>query len=266
MFSARIAIRLPSSFMRPPPAIAWCQDLRDVWVKMLPISGRSDRPPHSGHTAPPLSCSLIDIVRVTSFLHPSQKYSYTGMAILLQGRTELRNSVMWVSLRPPERVDHPACGAQQPTVSVARADELGAERQAIRPAHERHAQRRQTAQRPQRAEDRIAGGGQARRGNARGRRRQERVVFLLEQLGEAFVQPRNLRERLEITRRGMTAAPLDSPAEPIGEARASLVPLAREVHRNFRLHDEAVPFPCLLDRSRQHDFLDAIPEALDELR
>src|SRR5437899_10355270 len=63
------------------------QDLRDVWEKNVPTRGRSDRPPHSGHVAFPLSCSLIDIVRVTSFLHPSQKYSSMGMAILLPGRT-----------------------------------------------------------------------------------------------------------------------------------------------------------------------------------
>ncbi len=149
---------------------------------------------------------------------------------------------------------------------MARADELRAERQAVGPAHERHAQRRQAAERPQRAEHGVARGGETRRRDAGGGGREQRVVFLLEQLAEAFVQARNLCERLEILRRGVAAAPLDSPAQPLGEARAALVPFARETHRDFGLHDEAVPRPGLLDGRRQLDLLDAIAEALHELR
>src|SRR5262249_19562487 len=168
--------------------------------------------------------------------------------------------------RPPQRVDQPACGAQEPAVGVAGADELRAERQAVRAGHQWHAERRHTAEGPQRAEDGIAGGGETRWRDTGGPGREQRVVFLLEQLGETVVQPRNLGERFEVTRRGMIAAPLDSAAEPLRKTRAALVPFTREVHRDFDFHDEAVPVPRLLDRSWQLDLLDAVTEALDQLR
>jgi hypothetical protein len=50
-------------------------DLRDVFEKKLPTSGRSAVVPHWGQAAPPFSCWLIDIGIVTSRWHRSQKYS-----------------------------------------------------------------------------------------------------------------------------------------------------------------------------------------------
>src|SRR5882724_9892022 len=53
--------------------------------------------------------------------------------------------------------------------------------------------------------------------------REQRVVALLEQLGESLVQAWNLRERLEVPGGGVAAPALDAPTQPLREARAALV-------------------------------------------
>jgi hypothetical protein len=70
MFSARIAMRLPVSFM-----MALAQDLREVCVKIVLTSGRIGVPPQCGQAAWARSCSLMVMGTVTSFAHCSHQYS-----------------------------------------------------------------------------------------------------------------------------------------------------------------------------------------------
>src|SRR5207249_10906597 len=88
---------------------------------------------------------------------------------------------------------------------------------------------------------------------------------LLEQLAEPLVEPRNLRERLEVARGRVRAPSLDPRAQPFRQTRAALVPLACEIDGDLRLHDDRVPFPRLLDAARQLDFFHPSADPLDEL-
>src|SRR3989449_1581796 len=135
----------------------------------------------------------------------------------------------------------PARGAQQPRVAVPRTDQLDAERQAVRALHERHAERRHAAQRPQRAEGRIprrleplwrgAGGGGS----------QDGVIALSEQLVEALVELGNAGQSAEIVERAHLSAPLDPRLQRGGQPVAPLLPLPAEVGRDLRFHDDPVP-------------------------
>ena len=72
------------------------------------------------------------------------------------------------------------------------------------------------AKRPERAERRIAGGIQPFRRGAWRRRRDDRVVALLEKLDETVMHRRNLSERVLIIRRAHFAAALDLRAQLFG--------------------------------------------------
>src|SRR5262249_30485632 len=125
----------------------------------------------------------------------------------------------------------PARRAQEARVAVAGTDELNTERQAVLTLHERRADRRHSAQRPERGEDRLARRGQSLRRGAGGSGREDRVVALLEDLAERPVHRAESGQRAEIVERAHLAATLDPCAQVIRQAIASLFPLELEIHR-----------------------------------
>src|SRR5882724_5370458 len=182
-----------------------------------------------------------------------------GMAILLPGRTGYgktptgrvyaRRSVStsqravrrsrpspWRAPTSCTPSGRPLAPLMSGTLSAGTPHSVHSEQNAGSPVEaERHAERGHAAQRPQRAECGVAGGGETGRRDTRGRGREQGVVFLLEQLGEAVVEARDLGERLEVAGGGVGAPSLDARAQPLGQTRAALVPLAREIDRDFRL-------------------------------
>src|SRR5437667_10446157 len=164
-----------------------------------------------------------------------------------------------------DATDQPARRAQEARVTVAWADELNAEWQAVFALHERHADRGHSAQRPERGEDGLARRGQPFGSGAGRGRRQDRVVALLEDLAEGPVHGAEARQRAQVIERLHVAPALDARAQVIRQAVAPLLPLQLEVHRHLGSRDDLVPRPRLQRRRKQLDFLDAIAQLLDQL-
>src|SRR5919204_2352614 len=118
MFSARIAIRLPSSFMLPPSGLCAMSGL----ARRLG-EDRPDQGPQRATAA--LGTDRATLVVLTD-RHRARDLFLAAFAVVLvhrhghppSGRTGLRNSATWESLRPAsKRVDQPPRGAEQPAVA-----------------------------------------------------------------------------------------------------------------------------------------------------
>src|SRR5438093_1642109 len=216
MFSARIAIRLPASFMLPP-----CR----------------------GYTT---SSDTVTTTRVYLARRPGC------------------STTLGVSLGS-DAGGQPARRAQQPRIAVARADELNAERQAVRTLHERHAEGGHAGERPQRAVGGIARRVEPRRRGAGGGGRQDGVIALGEQLGEALREGRDAGQRAKIVDRRHLSAPLEPRAQRGGQPGAPRLPLPAEIRRRLRFHDDAVPLERLAGRSSELELLRALAEVSGEL-
>src|SRR3989475_380178 len=125
--------------------------------------------------------------------------------------------------------------------TVPAADQLHAERQAVRAPHERHAERRHAAERPQRAEGGIPGRAEPLWRGAGGGGRHDGVVALGEQLGEARVELGDAGQRAEIVERAHVPATLKPRAKRLGQPGPPRLPLPAEIRRHLRFHDDPVP-------------------------
>src|ERR1700730_4768966 len=99
-----------------------------------------------------------------------------------------------------QRLDQRGCGAQEAAIATEGADKLGTERKTALACEQGQRQGGQAAQRPQGTERGIAGGTEPLGGDARSRRRHDRVVGV-ENIGEACGVALSLGQRVEIVDR-----------------------------------------------------------------
>ena len=160
----------------------------------------------------------------------------------------------------------PARRSQEPRVALIGADELDAERQAVRALHEGQAHRGHPAQRPRRAEGRVPGRPEA--GRARGPARpasgSRRSAARTARAGSPGGPHAGDRELIV---EGADLAPALEPGPQwLRQAVAPVSPHRIEVRGHLRVQDRPVPAPGLGRRRSQLDLLDPVAQVLDQLR
>src|SRR5262245_66599200 len=130
-----------------------------------------------------------------------------------------------------------------------------AECQAFRALQQWDVESRHPAERPQRAERRIAGRFESLRRGTEGGGRDERVVTLLEQLGEARGELRHPAEGAEIVEGAHVAPVLDPGAQRARELVPARLVFPAQVDRNLAAADGALPLEDFVQRRDELDFL-----------